>query len=500
MARQLGFAQATPVPLSMIEIEQAHQLKIDSLDSLLAALSSNEDRKQQFKPFECVPCTMTTYYKKFIRPFDAIKSGADKLLAEDQPQRPKPAPKRKADPTGASKKTTKKTKTEKASVSSKISKTKRSTVPPAPSSPIIPVPAPEPSNVQSDASSGTKNSEGDVPPPKASDPKETQPTPLPTYSISLDSVLTHSQKISPISRRPKSPEVISKEAKEKAQPKGVERDSHASSSDTQTEVGPQLTTAEKIQPPPKPDSPHESGDFLLDIENLVAELHKATSEIAVEKTGHSDSLNKSVQQELNRAIEEKPIMDRPLTPATQYSISAEVLNVLRWLIDLLNAPIDQSVDHEVVQQKADLVTAHFRKYYVPEEAAPVEGVPLLTTSDYDKVKSQPSIEVDSANDKLLGLNKQKLKLEKELASIQRQIKEVEDQKEKLEGPLSRSKQGLKKIDDKLASIADQKKTTQEQLSDLKQAEKDELELHEKFLENQRSTRMALEDILHEYIS
>ncbi|MED6198936.1 hypothetical protein PIB30_071357 [Stylosanthes scabra] len=395
----------------------------------------------------------TTYYKKFIRPFDAIKAGADKLLAKDQPQRPKPGPKRNADPIGASKKTTKKTKTEKASVSSKISKTKRSTVPPTPSSQIIPVPAPEPSNVQSDASSGTKISEGDVPLPKASDPKETQPTPLPTYSVSSNN-----------------------------------------------------------------------------IENLVAELHKATSETVVEKKGHSNSLNKSVQQEVNRTIEEEPIMDRPLTAATQYNISAEVLNALRWLIDLLNAPIDQNVDHEVVQQKVDLITAHFRKYYVPEEAAPVEGVPLLvknlvntasnlkkyqnrvvdlgkdlklldkTTSDYDKVKSQLSIEVDSANHKLLGLNQQKLKLEKELASILRQIKEMEDQKEKLEGPLSRSKQGLKKIDDKLASIADRKKTTQEQLSDLKQAEKDELDLHEKFLENQRSTRMALEDILHEYTS
>ncbi|MED6199853.1 hypothetical protein PIB30_079763 [Stylosanthes scabra] len=205
-----------------VEIEQAHQLKIDSLDSLLAALSSNEDRKQQqFKPFECVPCMMvtrafnvwwTTYYKKFIRPFDAIKAGTDKLLAEDQPQRPKPAPKRTADPTGTSKKTTKKTKIEKASVSSKISKTKRSTVPPTPTSQIIPVPPLEPSNVQFDASSGTKISKGDVPPPKASDPKETQPTPLPTYSVSSDSASMHSQQISPISCRPKVPEVISKEA------------------------------------------------------------------------------------------------------------------------------------------------------------------------------------------------------------------------------------------------------------------------------------------------
>ncbi|MED6137782.1 hypothetical protein PIB30_068211 [Stylosanthes scabra] len=436
-------AQATPASLSMIEIEQAHQLKIDSFDSLLATLSSNEDRKQQFKPFECVPCTMvtrafnvwwTTYYKKFIRPFDAIKAGADKLLAEDQPQHPKPAPKRKADPTGTSKKTTKKTKTEKAFVSSKISKTKRSTVPLTPTSQIIPVPPPEPSNVKSDFSSGTKISEGDVPPPKAFDPKETQPTPLPTYSVSSDSASTHSQQISPILRQPKSPEVISKEAKEKAQPEGIERNSHASSSDTHTEIRPQSTTAEKTQPPPKPDSPHESGDFLLDIENLVAELHKATSEIVVEKTGHSNSLNKSVQQEVNRTIEEEPIMDRSLTPANQYSISAKILIALHWLIDLLNAPIDQNVDHEIVQQKAELVTAHFRKHYVPEEAAPVEGVPLLvknlvntasnlkkcqnrvvdlgkdlklldkTTSDYDKVKSQLSIEVDSANDKLLGLN------------------------------------------------------------------------------------------------
>ncbi|MED6137384.1 hypothetical protein PIB30_064570 [Stylosanthes scabra] len=242
----------------------------------------------------------------------------------------------------------------------------------------------------------------------------------------------------------------------------------------------------------------------LNIENLVAELHKATSETVVEKTGHSDSLNKSVQQEVHRAIEEEPIMDRPLTPATQYSIGAEVLNALRWLIDLLNAPIDQNVDHEVVQQKADLVTVHFRKYYVPEEAAPVEGVPLLVknlVNTASNLKNCQNRVVDLGKDlKLLDKTTSDYDKVKSQLSIERQIKEVEDQKEKLEGPLSRSKQGLKKINDKLASIADQKKTTQEQLSDLKRAEKDELELHEKFLENKRSTRMALEDILHEYTS
>ncbi|MED6110512.1 hypothetical protein PIB30_043681 [Stylosanthes scabra] len=453
MARQLGFTQVTPAHLSMVEAEQAHQLKIDSLDSLLAALSSNEDRKQQYKPFDCVPCTIvtrafnvwwTSYFKKIIRPFDAV--GADKLLAKDQPQRPKPAPKRKTDPTSTSKKTTKKTKIKKTSVSSKASKTKRSTVPPTRTSQIIPPPPPEPSNVQFDASSGTKVSEGDVPPPKASDPKETQPTPLPTYLVSSDSASMHSQQISPISRRPKSPEVISKEAKEKTQINDIKKDSHASSSDTNTEIGPQLNTAEKAKSLPKPNSSHDSGDFLLDIESLVAELHKAASETVVEKTGHSDSLNKSVQQEVNRYIEE-PIMDRSLTPVNQYCISAEVLNALRWLIDLLNASLEQDVDHEMVQQIVELVTSHFHKHYVLEEAAPIEGVPLLvknlvntasnlkkcqnrvvdlgkdlklldkTTSDYDKVKSQLSIEVDSANDKLLELNQQKLKHEKELASI-----------------------------------------------------------------------------------
>ncbi|MED6199854.1 hypothetical protein PIB30_079764 [Stylosanthes scabra] len=287
------------------------------------------------------------------------------------------------------------------------------------------------------------------------------------------------------------------EGKEKAQPEGIERDSHASSFDTHTEIGPQSTTAEKTQPPPKPDSPHESGDFLLDIENLVAELHKATFETVVEKTGHSNSLNKSVQQEVNRTIEEEPIMDRPLTPANQYSISAEVLNALCWLIDLRNAPIEQDVDHENLVNTASNLTKCQNRV---ADLGKYQKLLDKTTSDYDKVKSQLSIEVDSANDKLLGLNQQKLKLEKELASIQRQIKEVEDQKEKLEGPLNRSKQGLKKIDDKLTSIVDQKKTTQEQLSDLKQVEKDELDLHEKFLETQKSTRMALEDILHEYTS
>ncbi|MED6115652.1 hypothetical protein PIB30_092733 [Stylosanthes scabra] len=455
MARQLGFAQANPAPLSMIEAEQAHQLKINSLDSLLAA------------------------------PFDSINARADKLLAEDQPQRPKPAPNRKPDPSEPSKKTTK-------------------------------TPHPEPSNVQSDASSGTKILEGNIPPPKAFDMKEAKPAPLPTYSVSSDSASTHSKQISPISRRPKSPE-------------GIEKDSHVSSSDTNTEIGPQLDTAEKTKSSPKPTSSHDSGDFLLDIESLVAELHKAASETVIEKAGDSESLNKSVQQEVKKSIKE-PIIERPPTPVNQYNISAEVLNALRWLIDLLNASLEQDVDHEMVQQKAEPVTSHFRKHFVPEEAAPVEGVPLLvknlvntasnlkkcqnwvidlgkdlklldkTTSDYDKVKSQLGTEVESANDKLSGLNQQKTKLEKELASIQRQIKEVEDQKEKLEAPLNRSKQGLKKIDDKLTSIASQKKTTQEQLAELKQAEKDELELHEKFLESQRSTRMALEDILHEYTS
>ncbi|MED6183581.1 hypothetical protein PIB30_039161 [Stylosanthes scabra] len=381
-------------------------------------------------------------------------------------------------------------------------------MPPTPTSQVIPTPHPEPSNVQSDASSETKISDGDVPPPKASDPKETQPIPLPTYSVSSDSASTHSQQISPISRRPKSLEVISKQAKEKTQTKGIEKDFHASSSDTNTEIGPQLNTVEKAKSHPMPTSHHDSGDFLLDIESLKLNFTRPLPRLSIEE----------------------PIVDRPLTLANQYSISAEVLNALHWLIDLLNAPLEQDVDHEMVQQKVELVTSHYCKHYVPEEAAPVEGVPLLvknlvntasnlkkyqnqvvdlgkylklldkTTSDYDKVKSQVSTEVYSVNDKLLGLNQQKMKHEKELASIQRQINEVEDQKEKLEGPLNRSKQGLKKIDDKLASIVNQKKTTQEQLAELKKAEKDELELHEKFLESQRSTRMALEDILHEYTS
>ncbi|MED6210338.1 hypothetical protein PIB30_063210 [Stylosanthes scabra] len=329
---------------------------------------------------------------------------------------------------------------------------KRSRVPPTLSSQIIPVPPPEPSNVQSDASSGTKISEGDVPLPKASDPKETQPTPLPTYSVSSDSASTHSQQISPISRRPKSLKSSQRKLRRKRNQKGSKKI--------------------LMHPPP-----------ILILRSGLNQLPQRKHNLLQNQTPLMNL------QEVNRTIEEEPIMDQPVTPANQYSISAEVLNSLYWLIDLLNAPIDQNVDHEVVQQKAELVTAHFRKHYVPEEAAPVEGVPLLvknlvntasnlkkcqnrvvdlgkdlklldkTTSDYDKVKSQLSIEVDSANDKLLGLNQQKLKLEKELASIQRQIKEVEDQKERLEGPLSRSKQGLKKIDDKLASIADQKKTT-----------------------------------------
>ncbi|MED6122113.1 hypothetical protein PIB30_036733 [Stylosanthes scabra] len=171
MAGQFGFAQATPAPLSLLENKQAHRFKIDSIDGLIAALASNEDRRKQYSPFECEPCTMVTrafnnwwnaYYKKFIRSFDQIKARADALRAMDQLIREKKQAKRKADPSGASKKITKKPKGDKASTSTKASKAKTSVVPLAPTAPTIQqVTNPEPSAVRSDASSGTKISEGE---------------------------------------------------------------------------------------------------------------------------------------------------------------------------------------------------------------------------------------------------------------------------------------------------------------------------------------------------
>ncbi|MED6126304.1 hypothetical protein PIB30_077178 [Stylosanthes scabra] len=107
--------------------------------------------------------------------------------------------------------------------------------------------------------------------------------------------------------------VISKETKEKTKPEGIEKDSHVSSSNTSTEVEPQIGAAEKAKSPTKATSSHDSGDFLLNIEILVVELHKAASETMIEKAGHSDSLNKSVQQEVKKTIEE-PVTERPPTP------------------------------------------------------------------------------------------------------------------------------------------------------------------------------------------
>ncbi|MED6132740.1 hypothetical protein PIB30_021564 [Stylosanthes scabra] len=463
----------------MVEAEQAYRLKIDSLDGLMAVLATNEDRKRQYSPFECETCTLVTrefnvcwisYYKKFARPFNVIKAGADKLLAMDQPQRPKPPPKRKLDPVGPAKKTTKKSKSEKASTSTKVSKAKASTVPPAPTPPITQTTNPDLLTVQSDASCGTKISEDEQPPPKKRIQKRTKPTPLITESTSSDSTSTQSKRISPISHRPNSPIIDLAKADGKSKPKNKGEGLNESSSDISIGIHIEAGAAKKDKSDPKPTSSHDSGDLLLDLESLVAELHKAASDTLIEKIGHSDSIS---------------------------NLNTEVLDALCWLIDLLSAPIEENVNHDEVQKKTKLITSYFQAHSIPEEDLKLFG---KSTSDYNKLKTQLSTEIDSANDKLSRLNQQKTKLEEELASIQRKIKEVEDQKKKLEGPLNCSKQGLSKIDSKLSSVAKQKEETKEQLADIKQAEKDELALHEKFLESQKSTRQALKDILHEYTS
>ncbi|MED6122111.1 hypothetical protein PIB30_036731 [Stylosanthes scabra] len=283
-----------------------------------------------------------------------------------------------------------------------------------------------------------------------------------------------------------------------------------------------------------PPFPQNSDDLLLDLTNLVAELHKAASDTIFDKAVQSDSINKSIQQvihqETNRAdkTDHGPNNKRPDTPPSKYGTSKEVVDALCWLINLLNAQIGDDVDHEEIQRRVKLAASHFHSFGAPEEAAPIEDVPLLvknllntylnaqkcqnravdlgkdlkilnkSTADYSKVKTDLGTKIDLATEKLSELDQQKAKLEEELRAIQKRIDDVEEQKKKLEGLLDRSKRGLLKIDDKLSSIANQRKKTEEKLAAIKREEKDERALYEKFLENQGTTKQALEDILTEY--
>ncbi|MED6142816.1 hypothetical protein PIB30_001015 [Stylosanthes scabra] len=81
-----------------------------------------------------------------------------------------------------------KPKSKKASTSSRTLKAKISIVPLAPTP--LTIQTTNLSTVQSDASSWTKVSEGDKPPPKKSTRKETQPAPSMTDSASSDSTST----------------------------------------------------------------------------------------------------------------------------------------------------------------------------------------------------------------------------------------------------------------------------------------------------------------------
>ncbi|MED6157144.1 hypothetical protein PIB30_020645 [Stylosanthes scabra] len=185
-------------------------------------------------------------------------------------------------------------------------------------------------------------------------------------------------------------------------------------------------------------------------------------------------------------------------------MSKEVVDALCWLINFLSAQVEDNVDHEEVKRRVEVAASHFHSFGAPEEAAPIEAVPLLildkSTADYSQVKTDLGTKINLATGKLSELDQQKAKLEEELRAIQKRIDDVEEQKKKLEGPLNRSKQGLLKIDNKLTSIANLRKETEEQLAAIKQEETDERALYEKFLENQGTTKQALEDILTEYNS
>ncbi|MED6105889.1 hypothetical protein PIB30_000017 [Stylosanthes scabra] len=259
-------------------------------------------------------------------------------------------------------------------------------------------------------------------------PEENQASTIDNSFSFVGQFSTQSKRISPVSYQPKSPIFDSAKADEKSKLKGNDESLHKSSSDTSIAIDVETGAAEKDKSNLKPTFSHDS--------------------------------DKTVQQEVKKSAEE-PFVERAPTPITQYRISAKVLNALRWLIGILNAPIEDDVNHEEIQQKVKLVIAHFHAHFAPEEATPVESVPLLvknllntssnirkcqtravdlgmdlkfldkSVSYYVLLKTRLSTEINSANEKLSGLDQQKAKLEEELASIQHQIKEVEDQKKKL---------------------------------------------------------------------
>ncbi|MED6189034.1 hypothetical protein PIB30_091663 [Stylosanthes scabra] len=339
------------------------------------------------------------YYKRFIKPFDQIKARVDALLATDQPIREKKEAKRKADPSETQ---------EKASTSTKASKAKTSVVPPAPTAPTLQVTNPKPSAVRSDASSGTKISKGEQLLPKEDTlkKKKARQTPSSTELDSSDSGLTPSKIIFPVPHPQNSPIIESNKSDGKSARKTNEAISPESSSDTSIQVDPQ-PDLEKNKTVSSPLSPQQSDDLLLDLTNLVAELHKAASDTIFDKTVQSDSINKSIQQvirpETNKAgtTDQDPTNERLDTPPSKSSMSKEVVDALCWLINLLNAQIEDDVDHEEVEKRVKLATSHFHSFGAPKEAAPIEVVPLLVNNllnTYSNAQKCQSRAVDLGKD------------------------------------------------------------------------------------------------------
>ncbi|MED6217647.1 hypothetical protein PIB30_019597 [Stylosanthes scabra] len=324
------------------------------------------------------------YFKKFIRSFDQIKEKADALLAKDQPIREKKQAKRKADPSGASKKNTKKLKGDKASTSTKASKAKTYVVPPVPTAPTLQLTNPETSAIRLDASSGTKISEGEQLLPKGdvSKKKKAKQTPSRIESDSSDSGSTPSKIISPVPRPQNSPIIESNKSDKVPTRRTKEAVPPESSSDTSIQVDPK-PNSEKNKNTSNPSSPQDSDDLLLDLTNLVAELHKAASDTVFDTTVQSDSINKSIQQVIQREADsadktkQGPTNERPNTPPNKYGMSKEVVDALCWLINLLTAQIEDNVDHEEIHRRVKLAVSHFHSVGAPEEAAPIEAVPLL---------------------------------------------------------------------------------------------------------------------------
>ncbi|MED6146204.1 hypothetical protein PIB30_032470 [Stylosanthes scabra] len=483
MARQMGFAQGIPEP------------------------NEGNCLTRSFYSW------WNAYYRNIARPYDVIRAGADKLLLEDPRKVAKPVSKRKSESTTTSKRNTKvqsylilcitydlpilitnrpsQEKTEnshskKSSPSSADSHSEASSSPKR-SKEKSPERPPEKIKPNSEKSKGTQE--------KLSSPS------LSSRSASIDHVSIELQHVDP-------------------------KQDHVS--DKQTQKSRKLTPGS-----PSHSSASRHSDSDLNVENLILEPRKATSATIVKSKGHSDSANKSVNRvAVDKTIEQpNPEKTDSMAKTPKLRLSSECTQSFQWLIELLNQPIPISTSMDEVEEKTKVVIDYMANQCFPEEdIAPLKAVSGLvknlrngrgnidkcetrlvelekdtkllrkSETEFKEARVKLNAETQTAIDKFLALRQHKAQLEVELTKVKQEVADAESQEKVLQAPLDQSKKTISKIDVKLSKIATDIAQKAESSKDIKQALKEEKELYETFLSQQRDSRQALEYILGEYLS